>query len=59
MKKTINTVRGIAFLLMFISIGAIESESKVPLVIMVVSILVLLVITFIHKEDDDYESNTR
>lgn len=59
MKKAINVIRGVSFIVMFMSIGMVGSDTKVPLITLAVSLLVLLVTTFINTEEDGYERRTK
>ena len=53
MKKIILKARYVAFIVMAISICTIESDTKIPLVTLLASVLVLFISTFVKEEDDE------
>ena len=53
MKKIILKARYVAFVVMAISICTIESDTKIPLVTLLASVVVLFISTFVKEEDDE------
>ena len=57
MKKALLKARYVAFITMMISICAIESETKIPLIVFALSSVVLFISTFV--KEDEREEHTK